>query len=255
LGIVAAGKPAGFPASVGEASLGVPSGHAAVPREGDHSRGCRIAAVGLAAMLLITLPAGARSILPDRAAAAGAQVRGNAVDRTSGGIRIRVEPLAPAQVADWFRSRTRTGDLALPMDGSVMDPADGQPAPKGKKPGAPLTVFAVSFENGSGEHVTFVADLSSLTDEHGDEHAPLPADWLRNIMRQAYSATADPDRSADEAMGAIHAGPLILKHGQRASRLLIFPPKPKAKKLVLTLGHLAVGARDVSPAFAFVVVD
>lgn len=215
-------------------------------------------ALALAGALQLAAPVGARRIVPDRAAASGAQVRGGAVDRTSGGIRIRVEPLTAAQVADWFRSRTRTGDLALPIDGSVMDPADAQPVqarPKSRKPGAPLTVFAVSFENGSGEHVTFVADLSSLTDEHGDEHAPLPADWLRNIMRQAYSATADPDRAADDAMGAIHSGALILKEGQRASRLLIFPPEPKAKKLILTLGHIAVGARDVSPAFAFDVVD
>jgi hypothetical protein len=206
---------------------------------------------------LVAGPAGAaRQLVPDPAMPAMYQITGKAVDLTQGGIRTRIEPLTMTEVEEWFRTRTRAGKVALPLEHSVLpeDEPNGPRAGKGR-PIDPFTIFAVSFENGSGGDVTFVPDMCSLIDQKGVELSPLPSDYLRAMVRQMYGGTPDPDVATDDAMKAIHAEAVVLHDGQRVSRLLIFPPSPKAHRLALTLRHILIGQRDVSPDFSFISVE
>ena len=215
------------------------------------------AAVGLV-LLAGVRPGSARTLVADPAANQGAQVAGNAIDLTRGGLRIRVEPLASEEVADWFRTHTRSGQMALPLADEALGPA---PAPatsraaKKQKASTPLTVFSVALENRSGSDVLFVPEMASLVDEHETERSAVPGDVLHDLLRTAFSVTQDPDAAADDAIRAIHADPLVLKHGQLVSRLMIFPPDPQAKRATLLLRHVAVGAKDVDLAFSFAVAQ
>ena len=218
-----------------------------------------VLALGVA-FLLSSQPVLAGRILPDRAAATSMQVTGQAFDVTQRAVRIRVEPLDAAQVADWFRVRTRSGHASLNLDASLVEPDDGSgeaPKPRARKRMAqPLMVFALSIENGSNDDVTYIPAMTSIFDQHEVEQSVLPADFVRELFRGVFSATPDPDAAADESMQAVHSDVIILKSGQRVSRLLVFPPAdPKTKTATLYLRHVAIGQTEINPVFPFVVTE
>lgn len=220
---------------------------------------------GSLVVLALVLPAAdalAARLVPDPSKATSMQIRGSVLDVTQHGVRMRIEPLDAAQVADWFRTHTRAGQRGLNLDTALV-PADpvapeaaAAPARGKRRPPQPLAMFAVSIENGTGESVTFLPQMCSVVDEHDGERSPLPSDFLRELFRNIFSTTPNPDRAADEAMAAVYGDPVILKSGQRVSRLLAFPPlQPKTKVAALFLRHVAIGQTEINPVFPYIITE
>ena len=161
-----------------------------------------------------------------------------AFDITSNGLRLRVEPLSEAERETYFRLRTSEGMNVLPSVEGVD----------------PFTVFSLSIENGTGNDVTFLASMTELRDQNDASVSPIPADTLGSLFRAVFDHAKNPDQAAHEALACIHSQALILRHGERATRLLVFPPPPRgAKHVDLNVEELQVGQQVLAPTFPFVV--
>jgi hypothetical protein len=165
---------------------------------------------------------------------------GDAVELSARGLSIRIEGLSEAERGAFFELRT---DLA-------RDPLPARAAfPEG------FTVFELSFRNLSGRPFRFQPALTACRWTSDNELLPVHLDMVFEMLRALHHGAADADQRSVEDLKHFHVEPLELKHGQSATRLLIYEGHPgKAKKLTLELGPLFLGSESFSPAVDFLLV-
>src|SRR5688572_7203848 len=155
------------------------------------------------------------------------QVRGGAVELAMNGVRLRVEPLDERRRETWLELRGGLGFDPLPKI---------ERYPKG------FTVFEIALENLSGQQATFTPNLVTCRLDKDLEVRLIQEDQLLDLLRAGHGEGLDAAQAAFDGLSAFHVAPLILEHGQRAARLMVFEGPPlKARQLSLELDHLFIG--------------
>jgi hypothetical protein len=166
------------------------------------------------------------------------QASGRAIEVTTKGLRVRVEPLDDAARATHFELRTRLGRDPFPT-------RDAYP------PG--YTVFAVSLFNGAGTQVSYSPGMGTCTDGLGRPVRLMQADQIYDLLRAVHAGHADTDQAAAAAMDAFHVRDIVLEPGQQVTRLLAFEgASAKTERILLWLDQLSIGRDELRLQFPFV---
>jgi hypothetical protein len=183
------------------------------------------------------------AVLPDAAATIPPYViKGAAIELTMNGAMLRVEALDESRREAWFRLRSTLG---------------GDPLPKRADWPEGFTVFEVSFANYSGGTLTFNPTVASCWRTNDHDLRPVHLDLVLEMLRALRGADVfDQAPLLREALRTFHLETLVLAHGQRASRLLLYRGAPSdARWLRLDFVDVEVGPHVIHPRFQFTVVQ
>ncbi|MEM7244075.1 MAG: hypothetical protein AAF533_01960 [Acidobacteriota bacterium] len=162
-----------------------------------------------------------------------------AFELQSHGVHVRLAPLTPGERSTFFQLRTQLGH----------DPFTClYERPKG------LTVFEVSFDNRSGQRLSFTPNLAACKVPGGKELLPWHADKYFEMLRICHGGpditqwSQETERKALAGLSVFHHERLVLENGERATRLLVFDSRThRMERLILELGPLQVGLQHFSP--------
>ena len=180
-------------------------------------------------------------IVPDPEGLAPPFVRvGDAVELTAKGISLRIKALTEPERQAYFELRTDLPRDPLPPRAAF---------PEG------FTVFEVSFRNQSGSPMRFQPSLTACRWGKDNELLPVHLDMVFDMLRALHHGRPNKDDLAVLGLRWFHVEPLVLKHGEGATKLLVYEGYGRrAKSLTLELGPLLVGIDSFSPAVDFLLL-
>ncbi len=167
-------------------------------------------------------------------------VVGDAVELNAKGISLRIKALTEPERQAYFDLRTDLPRDPLPPRAAF---------PEG------FTVFEVSFRNQSGSPMRFQPALTACRWGKDNELLPVHLDMVFEMLRALHHGKPNKDDLSVQGLRWFHVEPLVLRHGEGATKLLVYEGYGRrAKTLTLELGPLLVGIETFSPAVDFLLI-
>ncbi len=180
-------------------------------------------------------PLGEPSLRPALQHSAQNQVVGNTVVASYGGVAFTVEPLAPEHLDLLYQNRP---GLVNPLK---------ELSPKGPQP----IVFRVTVRNRARQALQIEPAQFSLTDQEGQRAIPMQY----QDFYQLFGELPDAEQRLRSVQATTLSSFVTVAPGGEREGFLYFPPMPDSSRLlVLELGSVYLGARELPLLTEFEVV-